>query len=146
MVERISGVGKNARRTDKNNSNRTIQGAKEIKSSKYGEGKMLEDIQKQGKMQGTSARVPKLNLTKNLQELSSSSENLPRVTSLFSDTSRPDEPSESGMAFGAGPGSEIISPFANQTKSISQILTQISKYDSTGEVNALLEEALLKGF
>lgn len=146
MTEMVSGVGKNARRTDKNNSNRTTQGAKEIKASKYGERKMLEDIQKQAKMQGTSAPVPKVNLTQDSQRLSSLSENLPRVTPLFSDTSRPDEPSETGMNFGAGPGSEIISPFADQTRSISQILTQVAKYDSSEEVNALLEEALLKGF
>jgi len=146
MAEVVSGVGKNARRTDKNISNRTTQGAKEIKSSKYGEGKMLEDIQKQGTMQGVSAKVPRLNMGQGAPASGGMGGGLPRVTPLFSDTQRLDEPPESGMSFGNGPGNEMITPFPDQTRKISDILQQIAQYDTSGEVNALLEEALLKGF
>jgi hypothetical protein len=145
MTEMISGVGKNSRRTDKNISNRTTQGAKQIKSSKYGESKMLEDIQKQGAMQGASAKVPRLSMGQSAPGAREDS-GLPRVTPLFSDTQRLDEPPEAGMSFGDGPGSEMITPFPDQTRKISDILQQIAQYDTSGEVNALLEEALLKGF
>lgn len=146
MAEVVSGVGKNARRTDKNISNRTTQGAKEIKSSKYGEGKMLEDIQKQAKMQGVSAKVPKLDMGQGAFSGGGASAGLPRVTPLFAETTRPDEFPETGMGFGEGPGSEMITAFPDQTRKISQILSQVAQYDTTGEINALLEEALLKGF
>lgn len=139
MAEVVSGVGKMSRRTDKNISRSTTQGAKEMPSQKYGERKMLNELQKSAPMQGAATRTPKLNFPQPTQGMS-------KVTPLFAETERSDEPATFGMPFGEGPGPEVLAIMPDQTRKVSDILAEIAQYDPTGEVNALYEDALLKGF
>lgn len=139
--EIISGVGKNSRRTDRNISSRTTQGAKEMPATQYGERKMLNELQTSAPMQGASAKTPRIKATPAATQAPAG-----RITPLFSDTTRPDEAPETGLPFGAGPGPEILGITPQSGRTVSQILADISQYDPTGEVNAIYEDSLLKGF
>ena len=118
--EIVSGVGKNARRTDKNISSRTTQGAKEMPATQYGERKMLNELQTSAPMQGASAKTPRIKMTPTPQAPAG------KVTPLFSDTTRPDEAPETGLPFGAGPGPEILGITPQSGRTVSQILADIS--------------------
>ncbi len=129
-----------ARRTDKNISSRTTQGAKEMPATQYGERKMLNELQTSAPMQGASARTPRIKAT------AAPSTPMEKITPLFSETTRPDEAPETGLPFGAGPGPEVLGITPQSGRSVSQILADIAQYDPTGEVNAIYEDSLLKGF
>ncbi len=60
--EVVSGVGRNAKRTDRNISSRTTQPIREMNSTKYGEGKALLEI-------GTLLLVIRLSPTDDNEEL-----------------------------------------------------------------------------
>lgn len=137
--EIVSGVGKNSRRTDKNISSRTTQGAKEMPSTQYGERKMLNELQTSAPMQGASAKTPRITATQSAAPAE-------KVTPLFSETTRPDEMPETGLPFGAGPGPEILGITPQGGRTVSQILADVAQFDPTGEVNAIYEDSLLKGF
>jgi hypothetical protein len=137
--EIISGVGKMSRRTDKNISSRTTQGAKEIPSTKYGERKMLNELQTSAPMQGASAKTPRISATQPAAPVE-------KVIPLFSETTRIDEIPETGMPFGEGPGPEILGITPQGGRTVSQILADAAQYDPTGEINAIYEDSLLKGF
>jgi len=109
----VSGPGRLSARTDlspSNPNNRKIQGAKEIPSSKYGEGVELQALQTAAPMKGNPAPVP----------------NVP-ISPLGGPSLRPDEPAEAGMPFGDGPGPEALAlPTAQPV--IPQELSTIAKY------------------
>lgn len=109
----VSGPGRLSARTDlspSNPNNRKIQGAKEIPSSKYGEGVELQSLQTAAPMKGNPAPVP----------------NVP-IAPLSGPSMRPDEPAEAGMPFGPGPGPESLA-LPPMKPVIPQELTTISKY------------------
>lgn len=129
-----------SRRTDKNISSRTTQGAKEMPATKYGERKMLNELQTSAPMQGASAKTPRIKTPSTNMQPSG------RLVPLFSETTRPDEAPETGLPFGAGPGPEILGITPQGGRTVSQILADLAQYDTTGEVNAIYEDSLLKGF
>lgn len=129
-----------SRRTDKNISSRTTQGAKEIPSTKYGERKMLNELQTSAPMQGASAKTPRITATQ------PAAAPVEKVIPLFSETTRIDEIPETGMPFGEGPGPEILGITPQGGRTVSQILADAAQYDPTGEINAIYEDSLLKGF
>jgi hypothetical protein len=68
------------------------------------------------------------------------------VTELFAPTTRPDEPITAGIDRGAGPGSEVLGLKAAQgSQKLSDILAKMLPYDTTGEVNVMYQNALVRG-
>jgi hypothetical protein len=92
-VEKVSGTGKFAKRVDKNISKRTTQPIREMNSTRYGEGKALQQQQQGAKLQGQPTSVPKVNVGAPAAGI------LP----ITAETERPNEVPESGMPFGEGP-------------------------------------------
>lgn len=95
--EVVSGVGKNAKRVDKNISKRTTQPIREMNSTKYGEGRALLEQQQGAKMQGQPTKVPKITNPYGRGMAAT-------FTPLTADTERPYESPDTGMPFGEGPG------------------------------------------
>lgn len=92
--EVVSGVGKNAKRVDKNISKRTTQPIREMNSMKYGEGRALLEQQQGAKMQGQPTKTPKIQVQPNQNTF----------PTLLEETQRPFESPDTGMPFGEGPG------------------------------------------
>jgi hypothetical protein len=134
--EVVSGVGRSAKRTDKNISSRTTQPIREMKSQKYGEGKALLEQQRISPMAG-SVKTPKIE-TENVAPKSP-------VVPLTADTQYPDQPAEVGLPFGEGPGPEIFGNLNPEPETLTGILERMVNADSSGEVKAIYENALLQG-
>jgi hypothetical protein len=92
-VEKVSGTGKFAKRVDKNISKRTTQPIREMNSTRYGEGKALQQQQQGAKLQGQPTNIPKVN----------AGTPTGGVLPITAETERPNEVPESGMPFGEGP-------------------------------------------
>lgn len=138
MAEVISGVGKNARRTDMNTSSKLTQAIQDrIPSSSYGEQVQLNQIQSGAPMQGESYKVPKITRPMPLPN------NEPTVP-FTQDTLRPDEPAEFGMPFGAGPGPEVLIPQqAVRGPKLSTTFYDISQADP--DLQAVAEDLAARG-
>ena len=68
------------------------------------------------------------------------------VTELYAPTTRPDEPITAGINMGAGPGAEALGMQAAQgSQKLSDILAKMLPYDTTGEVNVMYQNALVRG-
>jgi hypothetical protein len=134
--EVVSGVGRSAKRTDRNISSRTTQPIREMKSQKYGEGKALLEQQRISPMAG-SVKTPKI-------ETASAAPRTP-VVPLTADTQFPDQPAEVGLPFGEGPGPEIFGNLNPEPETLTDILGRMVNADSSGEVKAIYENALLQG-
>jgi hypothetical protein len=123
----VSGPGRLSQRTDlslaRNVSQNPTQGAKEIPSARYGEGKETSELQKAAPMRGNSVRVP----------------NVP-IAPLSGPSMRPEEPAEVGMPFGAGAGPESLALPPMQPV-IPQELTTVAKYYDALENMARATEA-----
>lgn len=138
MAEVISGVGKNARRTDMNTSSKLTQAIQDrIPSSSYGEQVQLNQIQSGAPMQGESYKVPKITSPMPLPS------NEPTVP-FTQDTLRPDEPAEFGMPFGQGPGPEVlIAQQAVRGPKLSTTFYDISQADP--DLQAVAEDLAARG-
>lgn len=136
--EVISGVGRDARRTDRNISSTTTQPIRQLKSQKYGEGKALLEQQQGASMEGQT-RVPKVNVA------APQSRGTGTVVPLTAETQRPDEAPEVGLPFGEGPGPEIFGNLNPEPETLTSILGRMVNADSSGEVKAIYENALLQG-
>lgn len=138
MAEVISGVGKNARRTDMNTSSKLTQAIQDrIPSSSYGEQVQLNQIQSGAPMQGESYKVPKITRPMPLPS------NEPTVP-FTQDTLRPNEPAEFGMPFGAGPGPEVLIPQqAVRGPKLSTTFYDISQADP--DLQAVAEDLAARG-
>jgi hypothetical protein len=134
--EVVSGVGRNAKRTDRNISSRTTQPIREMKSQKYGEGKALLEQQRVSPMAG-SVKTPKI-------ETGNVAPKAP-VVPLTADTQYPDQPAEVGLPFGEGPGPEIFGNLNPEPETLTGILGRMVNADASGEVKAIYENALLQG-
>jgi hypothetical protein len=123
----VSGPGRLSQRTDlslaRNVSQNPTQGAKEMPSARYGEGKETSELQKAAPMRGNSVRVP----------------NVP-IAPLSGPSMRPEEPAEVGMPFGAGAGPESLALPPMQPV-IPQELTTVAKYYDALENMARATEA-----
>jgi hypothetical protein len=118
----VSGPGKFSKRTDT------------LPSAYYGEGVETQAIQSGA----TEART---------RGVADNVGGRPRKTNidLFAPTERPDEPITSGAPVGPGPGPEVLG-MQPQGESLSQILGQLLPYDTNGEIAALYEQAISRGF
>jgi len=68
---------------------------------------------------------------------------LPAVTPLTAPTERPNEPVTHGMDFGAGAGSEVLN--LPRERSLSETLSSMIQFDSTGEVQTLYDFVASRG-
>lgn len=113
----VSGPGRLSQRTDlslaRNVSQNPTQGAKEIPSARYGEGKETSELQKAAPMRGNSVKVPRI-------------KGEPMV-GLDEPTQRPNEAPETGLPFGAGPGPESLGLPPEQPNITNEMVT-IKKY------------------
>lgn len=120
----VSGPGKLSRRTDGGPGSK--QAMKEIRTGKYGESKQLMEQQRGASMAGAPTPTPKVQAP--------AQRNMPKVTSLFSPTERPNEPVTAGMSF--GPGSNMSPVVADRSK-----VTVVGKYLPELEMLAAEEDA-----
>lgn len=134
--EVISGVGKNARRTDKNISAQTTQPIRNMGSTRYGEGVELQSLQKGAPMQG-KIKTPKI--------AQPSARRVSKVVPLTAETQYPDQAPETGLDFGPGPGSEILGNLRPEPETIVDILSRMAGADPSGEVAKILEDEILRG-
>jgi len=68
---------------------------------------------------------------------------LPAVTPLTAPTERPNEPVTHGMDFGPGAGSEVLN--LPRERSLSETLSSMIQFDSTGEVQTLYDFVASRG-
>ena len=136
--EVISGVGRNARRTDRNISSTTTQPIRQMKSQKYGEGKALLQQQQAAPMAGQT-KTPKVNIA------TLGTKGAGAIVPLTADTQYPDQPAEVGLPFGEGPGPEIFGNLNPEPETLTAILGRMVNADASGEVKAIYENALLNG-
>jgi hypothetical protein len=93
--EVVSGIGKNAKRVDKNISARTTQPIRDMGSQKYGEGKQLMDQQRGASLQGQPTNIPKV-------DVGAAPAATPGTLPITAETQRPNESPDTGMPFGEG--------------------------------------------
>ena len=136
--EVVSGVGRNAKRTDRNISSTTTQPIREMKSQKYGEGKALLQQQQAASMEGQT-KIPKVNVATTNEKSAGA------IVPLTADTQYPDQPAEVGLPFGEGPGPEILGNLNPEPETLTGILGRMVNADASGEVKAIYETALLQG-
>lgn len=129
----VSGPGSLSRRTDGG----PTQGARYMSGGQYGESKQLMETQQAAPMAGTSKpTMQRPNIA--------TAQNLPPIVPLSAPTQRPDEPMTAGMPFGPGPGPEALA-ITNTTQSLSQTLSKIIQYDTTGELTELYDYLVSRG-
>lgn len=137
--EEVSGVGKNARRTDMNISQRTTQPMRYMSGGQYGEGQELLNIQAGAPMQGSTPTLPTPSIPP--------SPIIPResAVSLFAETQRPDEFPETGMGMGPGPGPEILIGQNPQSRRLSEKIAPAIAYDPSGDTQAFYDFLVERG-
>ena len=127
----VSGPGALSRRTDGG----PVQGAKEMSGGQYGERQEMQALQTAAPMAGN--RTP------------TRASMMPKITPLTAPTQRPDEAPEVGMPFGEGPGPEILDVYATapraEARPLSQIMSDIARYDDSEELYALYEYLIDRG-
>jgi hypothetical protein len=106
-----------------------MQGPKVAPGGKYGERKAMQEMQSAAPMAA--------------QQRQPNKQNIP-LTPLGAPTARPDEPLTTGSPFGPGPGPEILGKKPESAK-VSDVLSQIVNYDSTGQIAELYDYLISKG-
>jgi hypothetical protein len=129
-MQGVSGPGAFSKRTDLS-----------YQSQSYGDGTAYQ-ADKSGAPLATAPKSPMLSQAPQVPTGSSASAGI----GLFDPTQRPNEPITTGVNIGPGAGSEALmmqSQFA-QTK-ISDTLSQMLPYDTTGEIGILYQQAISRG-
>ena len=67
------------------------------------------------------------------------------VTELFAETSRPGEPITTGIAMGAGAGTEALAMRNQMVEKYSDTLAKLLPYDESGEIAILYQDMLARG-
>jgi hypothetical protein len=113
----------------------------DIPSSSYGEGVETAAI-KAGAPLAKTADVRPTSLS--AQGMAPSQ--MEKITPLYAPSQRPDEPITAGSIMGAGPGPEALGMNAAAPREkLSDILSRMLPYDTTGEVAVLYQQALSVG-
>ena len=124
-----AGPGKFSKRTD----------GLSFESTEYGSGVQNAAI----KAGAPLAKTPDVNPI-SLSEQGMAPSQQERVTPLFADSQRPDEPITAGIAMGPGPGPEVLGGAQIRVKT-SDTLAKLLPFDDTGEIAILYQEALARG-
>jgi hypothetical protein len=125
--EVVSGIGKDAKRTDLNVSQQPLR---YISGMPYGEGQATYNQQASAPM----AVNP-------LAEVQSD------ITPITAFTQRGDEPITAGLDFGAGPGSEVmpVTP-AKPQPSLADTFNQLIKFDPSGDAELIYRRLVDEGY
>jgi hypothetical protein len=134
MVEQVSGVGRNSRRTDLNPSQQPVR---YMSGGTYGEGQELMGLQQGASMMG-QAPQPSMGA---MQALASARP----VTPLTAVTQRPNEALTAGVDFGAGPGSDVLNLPRPQQRTLKSVVEELIPFDETGEISAIYNFLLDRG-
>lgn len=116
------------------------QAAKYVSGLPYGEGQELMNIQQSAPL----AAAPSIEQSGMPSGLASAAASQP-IIPLNAPTARPEEPVTFGANAGPGPGMEALG-IIPEGQLTSQVLSKLLPYDDTGEIAALYEQALLRGF
>ena len=129
----VSGPGKFSKRTDL-----------QYQSPEYGAG-VEYDALKAGAPLAQAQPTPAATPT----QVRQAAQSLPKMTSLYAPTERPNEPVTSGIKLGAGPGPEAL-VMQNQTQSqyqnAYQIFTDMAKNPDASPTLKYLAERIQQGF
>jgi hypothetical protein len=133
MAEQVSGPSKFAKRTDKNTSKQPMR---YMSGGTYGSGGLMTE-QSGAPMAGKpNTSIPNVAYSPSMME---------SVVPLSAPTQRPDEPLSAGMSFGAGPGSEVLDLPMPEKPSLQNVLSELMKYDETGDVAQIYNSVINKG-
>lgn len=125
--EVVSGVGKDARRTDLNVSQQPLR---YISGMPYGQGQATYEQQAAAPM----AVNP-------LAEVTSD------VTPITAMTQRKEEPITAGIDMGPGPGSEALAPMPmNPQPSLADTFNQLIKFDPSGDAELVYRRLVDEGY
>lgn len=124
----VSGPGSLSRRTDGGPGSK--QAMQEIRTGKYGESKAIAEQQQAAPMAGNPMPTPVVQLPP-----------------LMAPTERPTEPLTQGMPFGPG-ATEVAFPQGGgvQSMQLAAALQPLLKFDSSGQLAALYEIAVKRGW
>ena len=137
MVEQVSGVGRNSRRTDLNPSKQPVR---YMSGGTYGEGQELLGLQQGASMMGQAPQAPQPSMGA-MQALASARP----VTPLTAITQRPNEALTAGVDFGAGPGSDVLNLPRPQQRTLKSVVEELIPFDETGEISAIYNFLLDRG-
>ena len=115
------------------------QAAKYVSGLPYGEGQELMQTQQSAPLAAASS-IEQSNMPSGLASAAAS------IIPLGAPSQRPDEAITFGANVGIGPGLSSLGLPSVTEKTVAQILSEVAQYDTTGEVRALYERALLGGF
>jgi len=133
--EQVSGPGSASQRTDLNVSK---QPQRYMSGGSYGEGQELMGLQQGAPMSAGP------NLSVNPMDIRRST--VAPIVPLTAPSQRPNEPLTAGSDFGAGPGSEILNLPQNQQKTLINVVEELIPHDSTGEISAIYNFLIDRGF
>jgi hypothetical protein len=115
------------------------QAARYVSGLPYGEGQELMQTQQSAPL----AAAPGIEQSRTPMASASAAASL---IPMNAPTQRPDEPITFGADAGVGPGLGSLGLPSVTERTVAQILSEVAQYDTTGEVRALYERALLGGF
>jgi hypothetical protein len=117
------------------------QAAKYVSGLPYGEGQALMQTQQAAPL----AAAPSIEQSSMPSGLASAAASQP-IIPLNAPSQRLDEPVTFGANAGPGPGISALGLGSATERTVADILAEVAQYDTTGEVQALYEQALLGGY
>ena len=117
------------------------QAAKYVPGLPYGEGQALMQTQQAAPL----AAAPSIEQSSMPSGLASAAASQP-IIPLDAPSQRADEPVTFGANAGPGPGMDALGLSSATERTVADILSEVAQYDTTGEVQALYEQALLGGY
>jgi hypothetical protein len=131
----VNGRGGNGQSGD------ATQAAKYVPGLPYGEGQALMQTQQAAPL----AAAPSIEQSGTPSGLASAAASQP-IIPLNAPSQRSDEPVTFGANAGPGPGISALGLGSATERTVADILSEVAQYDTTGEVQALYEQALLGGY
>ena len=127
----MSGPGALSQRTDGG----PAQGARYISGLPYGQGQATYDQQTAAPMAAASP-MPSAPAAAPME----------MPTPLMAPTSRPNEPITAGINMGTGPGSEVMMDRPSETKTITDTLRELIRFDPSGDTELIYRTLVDEGY
>lgn len=131
----VSALGGNGQSGD------ATQAAKYVPGLPYGEGQALMATQEAAPLAAATS-IEQSGMPSGLASAAASQTIIP----LNTPSQRSDEPVTFGADAGPGPGMNALGLSSATERTVADILAEVAQYDTTGEVQALYEQALLGGY